>query len=902
MEVNTAIKNGGDIVFKGMAKQYKILRFLEWFCPPELYEGIEGDLLEKYEQESKALGGKIAERRLLWNALKFFRPEIILRNKFTVQLINTIMIGNYLKVAARNIQKRKLYSFINAFGLSIGICFCMLIFLFILDEKNFDSFHSNKNDIYRIEEKSFDTWQHDSANPYRKSAWIQTALQPALKEELPEVLYTTRYNPDHSGIFRYEEKVFTEKITYVDPDFFKMFSFLLTGVNLDKVFKSKEEIILTPAIAKKYFGDEDPIGKVIRVDNEGEKSYTVVGIIEPAPANSSLHFETLIPQENRPGYERNMKQWGNFNTPTFVQLVPNTNRQTFKTNLDTLLDKYMSDRLERWRKEAVVPIPADVKMLEYEFTVLPEWHLKKEISWEKVSDPQYSLILGGIAALILLIACINYVSLSLTTSASRRTEVGIRKVVGAQRSQLIYQFGFESLILAFISMFIGMGLLLLFLPAFNEFTGKGIQLTMNSMLQLIGASVIVTLLVGLLAGSYPSLFLSRFKPALVLKGGFTSKLQAGFTKPLVVLQFALSAFLIISSVIMYKQMRFITTKDLGYSKDQIVVIPTQTGWNKEADKTVARYRTRLQQEPSVVSIGGTTSSFAEGYSRYGYTIKGEQKSAYVYGIDPEYIPTLGVQFVSGRNFDAAVASDTNSVIVNEALVRDMKWKDPLNEYLNYREDTVGLGAKVIGVVKDYHFLSLEKNIEPMMLSMNKSDVGYLTTMLVKIKPADIPTTVEKLQRAWKDIAPDRPFDYAFLDQNVAKQYESYKRWMSIMGLSTGFAIIISCLGLFGLAGINALNRTKEIGIRKVMGAELQNIFLLLNKQYVYLAFIAFVLAAPASWYIMNKWLSDFKFRISMGWELFAISMLAGLVIALITVSYHAIKASLINPAETLKYE
>lgn len=877
-------------------------KLLSWFCPDALYESIEGDLYEQFEKDLKAKGYAYAKRRLFWNVIRFFHPEILLRNRLRLQLINSMMFSNYFKVATRNIQKRKLYSFINAFGLSIGICFCMLIVLFIQDERSFDSFQANKHDIYRIEEKSFDTWEHDSANPYRRSAWIQTALQPALKEELAEVMYATRYNPDYTGIFRYEEKVFTEKITYVDADFFKMFSFPLTGVNLDKVFQNKEEIILTPAIAKKYFGDDDPIGKVIRVDNEGEKSYTVVGIIEPAPANSSLHFETLIPQENKPGYERNIKQWGNFNTPTFVQLIPNANLQTFKTNLDTLLHKYMSDRLERWRKEAVVPIPAEAKMLEYEFTPLPEWHLKKEISWEKVSDPQYSLILGGIAVLILLIACINYISLSLTTSASRRTEVGIRKVVGAQRSQLVYQFGFESLILAFVSMFIGLGLLVLFLPAFNEFTEKGIQLTMISMMQLTGASVVVTLLVGLLAGSYPSFFLSRFKPVLVLKGGFTSKLQAGFTKPLVVLQFALSAFLIISSVIMFKQMRFVTTKDLGYNKEQILVIPTQTGWNAEADKTVARYRARLQQEPSVVSIGGTTSSFAQGYSRYGYTIKGEQKSAYVYGVDPEYLPTLGVQFVSGRNFDAAIPSDSNSVIVNEALVRDMKWTDPLNEYLNYREDTVGLGAKVIGVVKDYHFLSLERDIEPMMLSMNKQDVGYLTTMLVKIKPTDIPATVDKLQGAWKDIAPDRPFDYTFLDENVAKQYQSYQRWMSIMGLSTGFAIIISCLGLFGLAGINAVNRTKEIGIRKVMGAELKNIFVLLNKQYVYLALIAFVLASPASWYIMSKWLDDFKFKISMGWELFVVSILAGLLIALITVSYHAIKAALINPAETLKYE
>ncbi|HEU5291876.1 MAG TPA: ABC transporter permease, partial [Cyclobacteriaceae bacterium] len=454
-----------------MKNRDRILRFLEWFCPPGLYEGIEGDLLEEYEEDLNNIGQKKANRKLFWNVVKFFRPEIILRNRFTIQLINTIMIGNYFKVAARNIQKRKLYSFINAFGLSIGICFCMLIFLFIQDERSFDEFHSNKHLIYRIEEKSYDTWQKDTLNPFRKSAWLQVGLKQAMKDELPEVELATRYSRGGTGIFRYGDKVFTEKLCFVDGDFFKMFSFKLISGNADKLFQNKTDLVLTPEIAEKYFGTDDPIGKTVIIDSEGEKTYTVVGIIEAPPANSSLSYQLLIPQENRNNYERNMTQWGNFNTPTFVQLRPNTNLVTFKKNIDAMTEKYMADRLARWRKEATVPIPDDVKMLEYEFTQMPEWHLKKEISWEKVSDPQYSMILGGIAILILLIACINYISLSLTTSASRRTEVGIRKAVGAQRNQLIYQFGFESLILAFVSMFIGIGLLLLFLPAFNQFTG-----------------------------------------------------------------------------------------------------------------------------------------------------------------------------------------------------------------------------------------------------------------------------------------------------------------------------------------------------------------------------------------------------------------------------------------------
>jgi putative ABC transport system permease protein len=880
-----------------------VLTCLRWFCPVGLYEGIEGDLLEAYERDIAESGEKIAKRRLLWNAIRFFNLEILLRNRITRKLINTVMIGNYVKVASRNILKRKLYSFINAVGLSVGIAFCILIYLFIQDEKSFDQFQVNKARIFRMEEKSFDTWQPKPEHPFNRSAWLQTALRQALKDELPEVEASTRFSAGASGIFRSGDKVFTEKnVAYVDRDFFKMFSFPLLSGNVDKLFQNNTDMVITPAIARKYFGKVDAVGKTVQFDDEGEKSYTIAGIIEPPPANSSLDFAILIPQENRPGYARNMKNWGNFNTPTFVQLGPNTNRSTFRRNLDKVVQKYMGDRLEKWRKRSPIPIPPGVKMFELEFTALPDIHLKKEIAWHKVSDPQYSFILAGIATLILLIACINYISLALTTSTARKTEVGIRKVVGAQKSQLVSQFGFESLALAGISMLIGLGLVVLFLPAFNSFTGKGITLTGVNLLQLSGVSVVLTLVVGVVAGCYPALVLSGFRPVSVLKSRFTSKLQSGFTRPLVIVQFALSAFLIISSVIMYRQMRFVTTKNLGYDKEQVVVIPTQTGWNREADKTVERFRTRVQQVPSIVSVSGSTSSFNQGFSRYGYKIKGEQKAAFVFGVDPYYLPTLGMELVKGRNFDPAIASDSSALIVNEALVRDMKWTDPLNEYLNWREDSLGLGSRIIGVVKDYHFLSLENNIEPMFMSMNKKDIGYLVFMLVKITPGDVPGTLETIHTLWRELSPDKPFDYTFLDQDVARQYEAYERWMSIMGLATGFAILISCLGLFGLAGINAVNRTKEIGIRKVLGAEVGNIFILLNRQYFWLSLIAFALAAPLSWYIMNKWLADFKFKIAIRWELFAWSMAAGLLVAMITVSYHAIKAAMINPADTLKYE
>lgn len=811
------------------------------------------------------------------------------------------MLKNYVRIAIRSLARHRLYGFINAFGLSTGIAFCVLIYLYIRDEQSFDQWHTNKDLLYRMEGKSYDTWRNQSADPYNTMAWLQTGLGPALKTDLSEVKYATRYNADYPGTLRYGDKVFTEKATYVDADFFTMFSFRILKGNPDKLFKSAAEVVMTEQVAHRYFGDEEPLGKTIEFENEGKKLFTVTAIIESPPANSSLTYDLLLPQENKPYYERGLTQWGNFNTPTFVMLQPGTDLAVFKHNLDQLAQKYFGDKMEKWRKNATVPIPADAIMFEYLFTPLSDIHMKKAVSWRKVSDPTYSWILGGIALLILTIACVNYILLALTTSAARRTEVGIRKTVGAQQSQLISQFTIESLALALISMVFAMVLVVTFLPFFNDFTEKGIELNWSNVPMLVGVSFVITVLVGILAGGYPAFYLSRFRPALVLKG-IQTRMNAGATRYLVVAQFTLSAILIICSVIMNRQMEYITTKDLGYDQDQLLVIQTQTGWNKEADKTVERFRARATQESFIAEVAGTTASFNKGISQYGYKIKDEQKAAYVYGVDAHYIPTLGLAMVEGRNFDPAIPSDTLGVIVNEALVKDMKWDHPLEEHLNWREDSLGLGSPVIGVVKDYHYLSLEENIEPMFLSMNKKDVGYLTAILVKLKAGELTGAVDKLKTLWKEVAPDRPFECSFVDEDVAAQYASYKRWTNLSVAATSFAIMISCLGLFGLAGINTLNRRKEIGVRKAMGAGSSSIVVMMSKPYLWMSFISFLLAAPASWYLMGQWLEGFKFRIALQWELFAWSVLAGLVLALLTVSYHTFRAAAVNPADTLRYE
>ncbi|AYB31494.1 ABC transporter permease [Chryseolinea soli] len=860
-------------------------KFFAWYCDNAAIEDLHGDMTELFYANLERMSVTRAKLKYCQQVLSLVFSYAIKKRKqrsvyrpYSSHSINqNFMIGNYFKVASRNILKRKMYSFINAFGLSVGIAFCILIYLFIRDEKSFDQFHANKNQIYRMEAK------RNSKNPSGRDASLQFGLRNVLKDEVPQIKYATRFNTGRTVVLRYRDKIFSEKISYVDGDFFKMFSFKLFAGNAEKLFENTLEAVITPAIAEKYFGKEDAMGKIISIDNGGERLFTIAGIIEAPPANSSLDFQILVPEESIPGYEKQMTDWRAFGTPCFVQLSDNADAAQFRASLGKVGQKYMGD-------------------IELAFTPLTEMHLMKSVGWHKVSDPQYAYILGGLALLILVMACINYISLALTTSASRRKEVGVRKVTGAGRKQLMYQFGFESLLLACISMLIGIMLVILFLPSFNQFTGKGIVIAWNDWAELLSMGLALTFVVGLLAGSYPSVFLSRFQPALVLKGHSTSQLQAGFTKPLVVLQFFLSASLIICSVIMYRQMKFVATKDLGYNKEQTLVIQTQTGWrDKEANKIVERFRTRAQGESGIVSVAGTGSSFNQGVGRFWYKFNDEEKAAYVYAVDPNYLPTLGIQLAQGRNFDANIFSDSSAVIVNEALVKDLKWTDPLNEHLNWREDTVGLGSKVIGVVKDYHFLSLEENIEPLFLTMDEF-FGYHTKMLVRVEAGNIPASVDKVRSMWKELFPDKPLDYTFLDQDVAKQYESYERWMSITGLATGFAILISCMGLFGLAGINAVNRTKEIGIRKVLGAGMSSIFILLNKQYVWLSLIAFALAVPLSWYLMSQWLTSFKFSIAISWELFALSTLAGLVIALATVSYHAFKTALVNPAETLKYE
>jgi len=813
------------------------------------------------------------------------------------------MRQNYLKVTLRYLLKHKLHTFINIAGLSIALTISILIFLFVADELSFDQFHSNKNQIYRVEAKRYTYGNEKSFFDIDQDGvwsipWLPTGLGPALIDEIPDVVHYTRWESGNC-VFTYNDKIFQENINYVDPGFFLMFDFDLIHGNPNTVLQDKNNIVITKDIQDKYFEDIDPMGVIVLLDIFGEEKYFIInGVIENPPSNSSLDFDFLIHQENRPYYEENLNNWQSFNNPTFIQLAEKTDLSQFMKKLKVFEDKYFAQEKKEIKEREMVE--DDVPVFELLIKPITAIHLDPDVPWHKSSDPMYSYILGGIGLLILLIACINYISLSLGNSSSRAREVGIRKVLGAKPSNLAQQFYGESQFLVFLALISGIILAALFIEPFNKFTQKSISLLSYNTLWFLLFLALITFIIGLIAGGYPAIFLSRFQPVKVLKSHSTTKFNTLLIRGLVIFQYALSGFLIISSMIMYQQMKYITTKDLGYNQEQILVIPTFTGWSDEGEQLMTRLHQALTNKLPIIHVSGTSNSFNKGWSKNGFEINGEEHQAFTYRISPEYLNTLELEIIMGRDFDPNRPSDTkNAIIVNEALVKDFGWENPIGEYLHWRSDSSAF--EIVGVVRDYHYLSLENEIEPAILYYSPA-AGKISTILVKIRPEDIPGTIKMIEKTWKEINRNKPFEYTFLDDDVANQYSNYERWMNIMSISTILAIFIACLGLFGLSGINAVNRIKEISIRKILGATFNQLFILMNREVIILALLSFFLATPISYFIMNQWLNSFQFKINIGWPLFVIAFLAGIFIAIVAVSYHVIKTMLINPAEILRNE
>jgi len=792
------------------------------------------------------------------------------------------VLKNYLKVAFRNLIKHKAFSVINISGLAIGMACCLLIVIFVQDELSYDRFHEKADRIFRIASKE------NRRGVIANYPFVFSGIPPILQNDYSEVLDYIRFDPRENVLISSEGKEFYEdRLFYTDARVFEMFTFPLVKGDPEIALKDPYSLVLTQRMAEKYFSGKDPVGQTLTVDNEHD--YQITGVLKEIPRNSHIKFDflasiaTLEAQDPRYG-----KVWA-WNCYTYLLLPKDY------SYLD--LERKFPDFIRRHRGEKAVE--------SYTFYLQPltRIHLHSHLGFEieANSDIRYVTIFSAIAFFILLIACINFMNLSTARSANRAKEVGLRKVLGAERSRLIRQFLGESLALSLVALPAAVALIELFLPAFNALTGKELRIDYfgNSVvfLGLIG----ILLFVGILSGTYPAFFLSAFRPAAVLKG----RLRAGagsalFRKVLVVVQFSISIVLIAGTIIITNQLDFIRDKKLGFNKEHVVVMPVMRSGIGQNFETFKR---ELLQNPGIQSVTGSTSapSFIPTRSVFIPEGAGEGGRLILRNVllDYDFIQTFGMEIKEGRDFSRDFATDKKEAfIVNEAAVKEFGWESAVGKKLI---DLEGPRGYVIGVVKNFHFRSKHQSIEPLVLSLLPSS-RYVYFISVKINPSNIRDTLSFLKNKWKKFSPGWPFEYFFMDDNYDRLYKSEERLRHIFLTFTFLGIFIACLGLFGLAAFTAEQRTKEIGIRKVLGASVPNILILLSKEFAKWVLLANIIAWPIAYFAMNRWLQNFAYRISIEWWMFLLAAVLVLVIALCTVGFQAAKAALANPAESLRYE
>ncbi|MCI0692119.1 ABC transporter permease [candidate division KSB1 bacterium] len=788
------------------------------------------------------------------------------------------MLKNYFKTALRNLLKYKNHSLINILGLATGIACCILILLFVRNELSYDTFHAKKNRLYRAV-CTLDLGARQLTSPN-----FPMPFGPALSAEIPEIQSTVRFQK-RTAVVRYQDNLVREELLFSDPAILQVFTFPLIAGDPATALQSPGAVVISRAVAQKYFGNEDPLGKQISLRlSEAELPFFISGVAENIPENSSIKFDFLAPYDRlvdlSEGARVRAQDWSSFNSVTFVLLHENSKPADLETKFAAFTKKYFEDPTTLFLQP------------------LTDIHLNPELGsggLEPVSDPKYSYILAGIALMVLLIACINFMTITLGRSSGRSREVGMRKVLGAQRLQLVKQFWSEAMLMSLFALVLGIALAEFFLPAFNRLTEKNLSLNLTSdgltALGLLG----LMLLTGLVAGSYPALLLSKYQPVEVFKGNLKLGGATAFGKWLVVLQFSLSIFLIVSTMIMTQQKRYLMTKNLGFNDDQVIIIPTIK--EEEGEKLLNLFRNQLASHQNVLNLSGAGFSINRGTHQVSASFEEKQIRTYEFRVEYDYLATMGIELLQGRNFSRAYPTDpAEAAIVNEALVKEFGWEQPVGKTFKFR----GRDMNVIGVVKDYHFESLRSQIAPVVLNLDpETPLRYL---LAKIQSHDMPATISLLQSTWKSLAPDLPFEYYFLDNDVAQQYRAEQRWGNIVTYSSVFAIVIACLGLFGLSALSVTRRTKEIGIRKVLGASLGGLVGLINKEFLLLVVLGNVVAWPVAWYAMNRWLQGFAYRVEIGFGVFALAGAVALLIALLTVSTQAIKAALANPVEALRYE
>lgn len=790
---------------------------------------------------------------------------------------------HYIKIAFRNLLRQKGLTFINIAGLSIGIACFSLFLLYAVNELNYDRFHTNKENIYQV-------YRNMEVNPgeYQGSAYLPIPLGPAMKHDFPDVMHFVRFrDPGQASLVRIGESVYNIPVTFADPEVFRVFTFPLNEGSINAL-SDPHSVVLSEQTASKLFPGCKATGNIIEIKTgERFEPFTVTGVCKSLPSNSTIQFEMIC---NFNYYVSNfaadrINEWRSSGYQTFVFLREGSHLPKNKAQLQKFYSRYL---------------PQENSNSFYGLQPLQKVHTNVEIGGFNVTDPSNIWILLGIAFAILVIACINFTTLSIGRSAGRAKEVGIKKVIGGSRKGLIIQFLTESVTLSIFACLIGFGLGKLLLPVFNRLSEKTLDFSFTQFPELIVFLILIALVTGLVSGIYPALVLSGFNPVDALRKKMRLNGSNFFTRSLVTTQFVLSVSLIISTLIILKQLAYMRHKSPGFEKENVVLV---NAVDADLKKFGPLFRQALLSQPAIKSVSAADMGLGEdmGWSLSSFGYEGKQKDIYEYRIDPYYLGTMDIPLLAGRNFDPEISSDTvNAVIINESLMRDFGWslRNAVGQKLSgYSEDFTPV---VIGVVKDFHFRPFKEKIAPQMFHQFR---GYTSKMFfVRLQPGDPTMAITSISDTWKKLVPGIPVKYSFLSNDLDNFYKSEARWSKIIGWAGGISVFLSCLGLLGLAALSAVNRTKEIGIRKVLGASAISILKLLSFDFLKLVFIAIVIASPLSWYLMNKWLNSFAYRAEVGPAVFAVSALIALTTALFTVFLQSLKAARNNPVHSIRTE
>lgn len=806
-----------------------------------------------------------------------------------------VMISSYLKIALRSLWNKKAFASINIFGLAIGLATCMLILLFVQHELSYDRFNLNADRMFRV------TLHGRIGGNDINIAGASAPAGPALMHDYPGVEAYARLSTQGTFLVKNGEKRFLEeRVIFTDSNFFNFFSIPLLKGDANNVLKEPKTVVLTRSMALKYFGNQDPIGKSLEMGNSG--AFRVTGVCEDVPSNSHFHYNFFGSMKSVTLGDK----WLSSGAHTYVLLRKGYPVEKLSAQMPQMVRKYIGPEIQEFLGMSYDEYLRKGDKFGLGLQPLTDIHLTSNLEneLEGNSNIKYIYIFTAIAAFILLIACINFMNLSTAGSAGRAKEVGVRKVMGSVRQQLMAQFLIESVLVTFFALLVALVLVALLLPGFNDLAGKRFDLQSILNARMIGYALAGCLVVGGLAGSYPAFFLSAFRPVAVLKGSIQAGVKSGWLRnTLVTIQFVVSIVMIIGTMVVYQQLRFIQNKNLGFDKEQVLILHDTYLLGNKA-KAFKEQLGGLSAVNSVTLAGylpaGNSNNSTDGFLPESADNNITPYRFTTYQVDEDYLKTLGIGLVTGRNFSKTFGGDSASVLVNEAAVKQFGWKDPIGKRIR----TIGNGTPeskrfytVVGVTKDFHFRSMHERIAPLVMFYG----GDQYQMAVKIKTKDIPGVLKTLEKTWKATT-DNPFGYSFLDQRFNNMYESEQRVGKLFGIFAGLAVVIACLGLFGLAAFTTIQRTKEIGVRKVLGASVLSIVSLLSKDFVKLVGIAIVIASPLAWYGMSQWLSDFAYKVSIEWWVFLAAGVLAVSVALLTVSFQSIKAALVNPVKSLKRE